>query len=332
MDGGAEHQAEHHREQRARRGEVAQVDRAAVVAGDHPAPAAVVLVLLGQRTDGRPGAVRHLELRGEPDEPAVLADPVVQLPVLGADELLVVAAELLQHLAPEHPEVHGVRRAGQAAGVEGRVADADLGGHRGGDRVLPLGLALGVHDAADVGGVHLTEQPDRRGDVAGRQQAVAVDADHYRVLRAPDRGVQPRGGAAGGVLHRAHPRVLRHQFGGDLRGAVGGGAEGDHHFHRPGVFLVQDAPDGRAQVSFLVEHRHDHGNSRQLLSSLGVHRGQPYRCRRVAVLSRFRRSRSPGGRHRRRDHDHRTVPLPRARIRAGAVQVRRRFRASGERR
>ncbi len=296
MQRGAEHQAADHAEQGGRRGQVAQVDRAAVVAGDDPAPAAVVLVLLGEGAHGGPGPVGDLELRGEPDQSAVLPDAVVQLPVLGADELLVVAALPFQHLAAEHAEVDGVGGAGQAAGVEGGVADADLGGHRGGDGPLPVGLALGVHDAADVGGVHLVQQPYGGGDVTGRQQAVAVDPDDHGVPAGADRRVQAGGGAAGRVGDGAHPRVLGDQGGGDLVGPVGGRAECDHHFQVAVVLLLQDPVDGGAQVSFLVEHRHDHGDRRQLLSSLGVHRARAYRRAAAGVGPGRSRSGAPPGR------------------------------------
>ena len=47
--------------------------------------------------------------------------------------------------------------------------------------LLPDGLALGAHDAADVGRAGLVEQPDGGGDVAGDEHAVAVDPDHDRV-------------------------------------------------------------------------------------------------------------------------------------------------------
>ena len=48
-----------------RRGEVAQVDRALVVAGDDMAPAAVVLVLLGERPDGWDAAGSETRSPGE---------------------------------------------------------------------------------------------------------------------------------------------------------------------------------------------------------------------------------------------------------------------------
>src|SRR5581483_7173307 len=109
-------------------------------------------------------------------------------------ELLVVAAHPLQHFAPENAEVDGVGGGGLAAGVEGGVADADPGGHRGGDGPLPVRLALGVHDAADVGRALLLQQPHGGGDVAGGEHAVPVDPDDDRVARATDRRVERGGG------------------------------------------------------------------------------------------------------------------------------------------
>lgn len=229
-----------------------------MVAGHHVPPASVVLVLLGQRLDGAARAVLDQQLRREPDQTTGVADAEVQLPVLGADELLVVAALLFQRLTAEDAEIDGLGRSRLAAGVERSVADTDLRGHRRGHGLFPGVLALGVHDAADVLGAGLLQEADGGGDVVRRQHAVAVDAHHDRVAGGLDGGVEGRRGPAGGIRDGVDSGILGDEFGGDLVGAVRGRPECDHHLHLARVLLFQDVADGIAEVVLLVEHRHDH--------------------------------------------------------------------------
>lgn len=270
---GADHDPGRDRAHRGRRGEVAQVDGALVVTGDDVPPTAVVLVLLGERLHAGPRPVGHLQLGREPDQPARLPDPEVQLPVLGADELLVVAALLLQRLAPEDTEVHGLGRAGLSPGVEGGVPDPDLGGHGGGHRVLPVVLALGVHDAADVLRAGLLKEPYGGGDVVRRQHAVPVDADDDRMAGGLDRGVEGGRRPTGRVGDGVHARVFCHELGRDLVRTVRGRTDGDHDLHLAGVLLREDRLDGSAQMPLLVEDGHDDGHGGELHVGLGVHRG-----------------------------------------------------------
>ncbi len=153
--------------------------------------------------------------------------------------------------------------------MEGGVAHPDPRGHRGGDGVLPVVLALGVHDAADVLGAGLLEEPDGRRDVVRGEHAVPVDAYHDRVMRGLDRGVQRGRGATRGIRHRMHPGVLPDELRGDLVRAVRGRAEGDDHLQLTGILLLQDVPHGGAQMPLFIEHRHDHGNGWQLLIGHG---------------------------------------------------------------
>ncbi len=244
-----------------------------MVAGDDMPPAAVVLVLLGEGAHGGAGPVRHLQLGREPDQPARLADPEIQLPVLGADELDVVAALPLQRLAPEDAEVDGLGLARPATGVEDGVADADLRRHRGGDRVLPVVLALGVHDAAHVLRAGLLQEPHGGGDVVRREHAVTVDPDHDRVAGRLDRGVERGGRTAGGVRDRVDAGVLGDELGRDLVRTVRGRTEGDHDLHLAGVLLREDRLDCSAQMPLLVEDGHDDGHGGELHVGIGVHRG-----------------------------------------------------------
>src|SRR5262249_58730029 len=85
--------------------EIAQVAGLRVAPRDDPPPPAVAEVLVRQRVEGGAGPVGDPELRGEPDEPAGGPDAVVQLPVLGDDHGLVVAADPLDRVAAVHPEV-----------------------------------------------------------------------------------------------------------------------------------------------------------------------------------------------------------------------------------
>ena len=81
----------------------------------------------------------------------------------------------------------------------------------------------------------------------------------------PGRGqrqVEPGTGRAGRVGHQTHPVVLRGQLGGDLVGAVGRGAQREHHLEGAGVVLAEHGGDRVAQVLLLVEHRHHDGDPR----------------------------------------------------------------------
>ena len=51
-----------------------------------------------------------------------------------------------------------------------------------------------------------------------------------------------------------------YELGGDLVGTVRGRPERDHHLHLAVVLLLEDVPDGVAQMPLLVEDRHDHGD------------------------------------------------------------------------
>src|SRR5690606_6719620 len=196
--------------------------------------------------------------RREVDPAAGLPDAVVHLPVLGADERFVVAADPLERAAPERPEVDGLDLAGLAAGVEPGVADAELGRHRAGHGLLERGDALGRHDPADVVGAGLLHRLDRGPDVVGRQQRVAVHPDDDRVLGRLDRDVETLRGAPGRVRDDQDARVLGGELAGDLLGAVAAGADGEHEFQLAGVVLGEDAAHGVGQMALLVEDRHHH--------------------------------------------------------------------------
>ena len=208
-----------------RRGEVTQVRGALVLAHHHPAPAAVVAVLTGQRPQRGPGPVGHAQPGREPHQPAAVPDPVVELPVLGPQEGLVVAAEPLQHLAAEHPEVDRVGRALLAADVEAGLADADRAGHRDRDGPLEVGDALGGHQAADVVGAGLAAASRRRpgrsrpAAARGRRRRTTTSCRAVAIAR-----LSPCRVRAGRVGHQPDPRVVGRELGRDLVGAVAGRA------------------------------------------------------------------------------------------------------------
>src|SRR5690606_41412726 len=100
--------ARRHRDGGGRRGAVPQVQGALVLAADDAPPAAGVEVLLGARPQVGARAVGDPHPRRGVGPAAGLPDAVVHLPVLGADERLVVAADPLERAAPERPEAAGL--------------------------------------------------------------------------------------------------------------------------------------------------------------------------------------------------------------------------------
>jgi hypothetical protein len=243
-----------------RRGEVAEAGCLGVLAHHHPAPAAVVEVLRAEPSDVFAGAVGDLQLGGEPDQAAAGPDPVVQLPVLGAEHLLVPPAGLLDRLPAVDAEVDAVRGAGHAAGVPAGRADAGLGGHAPRHGLLERGLARRGHDPADVGRAGLGQDRDRGLDVVGREQGVPVDADDDLVPRGAQGQVEGGRDLAGGIGDHRDARIAVLQVAGDLLGPVGGGTDGEDELHRAGVVLAEDVPDGLGQVPFLVPDRHHDGH------------------------------------------------------------------------
>src|SRR5690606_17069909 len=120
-------------------------------------------------------------------------------------------------------------------------------------------LARGGHDAAHVVRAGRLQRLHRHPEVVGGHHRVAVDAGHDRVRGGRDRGVEPGGGAAGGVVHHDHPRVGRGQRVGDLPGAVLGGADAEHDLHVARVVLGEHVPHGGLEVALLVQYGHDNG-------------------------------------------------------------------------
>ena len=202
-----------------------------VLPGDDPAPAAVVAVLAGERTQRGARPVAHPQRRGEPDEPAGLADAVVELPVLGADEALVVAAQPGQPLAAEHARGRRCRPARPSPPVwkpgdptpSGEVIAAATA------RSKPVTPSASIRPPT-LAAPGLLQQAHGGADVVAVQHPVAVDAHDDR--RTPEaamaafsaRGCEPVG--FGTVRTRgsrgAEPR-------GDLVGAVAARAERQDH-------------------------------------------------------------------------------------------------------
>jgi hypothetical protein len=205
----------------------------------------------------RPGPVGHPQVRLEPDLAAELPDPVVHLPVLGPQVLLVVAAHLLDRLAAEDPQVHGVGRAAVAAGVEPGGAHAERRGHGPGHRILERALPRGRHHSADVDGAGVRQRGDGHPQIAGRQQGVAVDPGDDLVPGRPDSGIDGGRDLAAGVVHQPDPAVRSGDPAGDLGRRVTGRPQREDELDRSEVILAEDVRHGLPQVLLLVEHRHD---------------------------------------------------------------------------
>ena len=127
--------------------------------GHYPAPPAVVKVLSGQGPDGGSGPVGDPQRGLEPDQPAGLPDPVVHLPVLGGQVLLVVAAHTLNRLAADRI---AILRAGRIellgtthevavrAGLATRISFTTPSALRRGQVPLPDGIDLAVRGPESV--------------------------------------------------------------------------------------------------------------------------------------------------------------------------------------
>jgi hypothetical protein len=169
---------------------------AAVPAEDFPAPSPAAKKLLRQRPPVAARPVDHHQVRREPHGLAGGANPVVQLPVLRTRKVLVVAAEPVEDLAAEHPEIHGVGRAGRPAEVERGGTDAEWGSHCGGDSTLEVRFPDRLHNPADVRRTRPPDLVDRHADISVRQHPVCVDPDDQIVPSCLDSGVQPVRGSA----------------------------------------------------------------------------------------------------------------------------------------
>ena len=190
------------------RRQVAQVDRARMLPRHHPAPPAVVEVL---RTEGRhagPRPVGDPQVRQEPDQAAGQPDPVVQLPVLGPQERLVVAADLLDRRPAVHAQVHRVDRArpGRRCGTSPRPPRAgEVIAHATAcwNGVTPSAAMMPPTLSAPVSRSARTAAPQ----VPGRQQGVPVHPGHDRVPGRLDRRVDPARDLPGRVGHHGDAGV-----------------------------------------------------------------------------------------------------------------------------
>ncbi len=194
---------------------------------------------------------------------------MVELPVLGPQERLVVPAEPVEDLAAEGAEVDRRRRPLLAADVEARLADADPAGHGGGHSALEVGHPFGSHQPADVVGAGARQRLDRDPHVVRGHQRVPVEADDDLVPGHLERPVEPRSGRAGRVGDQPDPLVRRGQRLGDLVGPVAGGTEREHDLQRAGVVLAEHGGHRREEVLLLVEDRHHDGDARQRSRSAG---------------------------------------------------------------
>ena len=153
-------------------------------------------------------------------------DAEVQLPVLAAADGLVEQADLLEHVATHDPEVGGLRLALPGSAVIRTAAEADGGVVRTRDGALERRAPVRAHDPADIGGTDPPEGRERPHGVSRLQLRMRVDANDDRVGAGPDREIQAHGDVGVGIVHDAHPRIIRRKLRRDLLGPVGGRGEG----------------------------------------------------------------------------------------------------------
>ncbi len=90
--------------------EVAHRDSRRMPPSNFATPPAVIVVLTSECANRVTRPIRDLQVRGEVHDSSGLADPQVQLPILGTFHRFVVPAHALQCAAPKATEVHGQSR------------------------------------------------------------------------------------------------------------------------------------------------------------------------------------------------------------------------------
>src|SRR5207245_4746360 len=139
-----------------------------------------------------------LQLRIEEELASVPPEPIVELVVLVGQQPLVPTAELARERGGIGAERNVVNRPDAAAMMIRGVADAEGGGHGGGDGAAGGRDALPIFPAADPTPVAGLEVMDEPADVVRRHAGVRIDADEPRTApRAKGEVERARDGALG---------------------------------------------------------------------------------------------------------------------------------------
>ena len=274
-------------------------------------PSAVIQILPGERPQTAAGAVANLKLRVEPYHLPALSQPPVELVVLVTAHGGVVAAHLVQRVAPEHAEIDRVDSARGAAMPVTRAARPQRRRHRRRHRPFEETAPDGHLPSADLRRPRSFERLHRPRHVVRRQDRVSVDPYDHRARRRPQRDAQARRRNPGGVAQQFDFRVAPPQ---DARHGLGIRSVGDHRFDSACIVLpahrVERGDDGR----FGVPRRHNDRNIRES----GRARSRPVRSPEIPYRER-RAIAGPGHLLRRRSF-HSIRPLDRAAFRLRAFR------------
>ena len=274
-------------------------------------PSAVIQILPGERPQTAAGAVANLELRVEPYHLPALSQPPVELVVLVTAHGGVVAAHLVQRVAPEHAEIDRVDRSLGAAMPVTRAARPQRRRHRRRHRPFEEIAPDGRLPSADHRCPRSFERLHRPRHVTRRQNRVSVDPHDHLARRRPQRDAQARRRDPGGVAQQFDFRIAPPQ---DIRHGLGIRPVGDHRFDSARIVLpahrVERGDDGRPGVP----RWHDDRNVREA----GRARRRPVRP--PDIPDRGRRAVAGPERLLRRRSVHSFRPLARAAFRPRAFR------------
>ena len=145
---------------------------------------AVAPVLASEASQGVATEVDGADFGRQDDAAAGCAQAVVELVVLAAVDVLREAADALEDLASVGAEGHavGLLRPGRDV-AEGRVADAEAGGHRQGDGPADDAMTARLDGPADGIGAGLVQDAHVGADEVRRDASVAVQMDDDIAVR-----------------------------------------------------------------------------------------------------------------------------------------------------
>ena len=218
---------------------------------EFPLPTPVVEVLTSEPGQRSPRSIGDFQSGIEPDRATRVPDPLVQLVVLIAVEMLVIASQALQGRLQENAQINGVGPARLAADPVPGVACSEPGGHGGGDRFLPCRPTHRHLHAADHIGPGIDQGLHGPSQIAGRDHRMGIHPGDHLSRGAGQGEIEPCWCSAARVVH--HYRATG-------AGCIGGSGVGSRHHHRSdeGIRLTSDrfqcGPDRLADVL----GRHDH--------------------------------------------------------------------------
>ena len=242
--------------QQARRREMAGLEGRGMQACDVGFPATVTTILCEEIFNGLAALPADLQLRVEEQLVSLPPDAIVELEVLVGQQALVPATELAGEHGRIGTERNVVDRPDAAAMMISGIADAEGGGHRGGDRAAGRRDALPIFAATDptpVAGLEVMNQP---ADVIGRHAGVRIDADEPRAARRAQGEVERARDGALGIAEELDALVAAREAPDDGTRAVGRRAIDDQQLEIAPV-LVEDRGQAGPEVGFLVTGRYD---------------------------------------------------------------------------